>query len=357
MPEKLKREWLKIFFGDTLLEDMTHYKESEREKSLREEREKRQNRDESIQKPFHFADRLNKHIKLKKSAICVGLDPRLEKIPQYIKDEQGKKYNNSLTAAAQSILEFNKGIIDAIHDLVPVIKPQIAFYEQYGHEGIRAFEETLSYARDKDLLTIADIKRGDIGSTAEAYAKAFLGKVNLFGKEVFSFDADAVTIAPYMGFDGIKPFIEQARKYGKGVFILVKTSNPSSSDLQDLEMEDSSTVYEIMAQYLESWGADDIGESGYSLAGAVVGATFPAQAKKLRSMMPHTIFLVPGYGAQGATAKDVKVCFNKDGSGAIINSSRAIMHAWEESDTHTEKEYAEAAREAVIAMNKELKFS
>lgn len=319
---------------------------------------------EKTQKPFHFADRLNAAIKKKKSAVCVGLDPRLEQIPEFIQKKAQAGHKNSFTAAAEAILEFNKGIIDAVADLVPVVKPQIAFYEQYGHEGMRAFEETLAYAREKGVLTIADVKRGDIGSTAEAYARAFLGKVNLFGKEATSFDADAVTIAPYLGWDGIKPFVTQALKYGKGLFVLVKTSNASSGDLQDLEVrdpqaiasrpKDSRAVYEIMGHYVDSWGADEMGESGYSLVGAVVGATYPEQAKKLRSVMPQTIFLVPGYGAQGGTAKDVKPCFNEDGTGAVVNSSRGIIFAWENSDQFTEKDYADAARDAVIKMQKEL---
>lgn len=328
--------------------------ETANQKAVRQERETRGRRDEKLQKPFHFADRLNAAIKHKKSVICVGLDPRLEQIPEFIKNRARKEHKNALTAAAEAVLEFNKGIIDAVADLVPVVKPQIAFYEQYGHEGMRAFEETLWYARDKGVLTIADIKRGDIGSTAEAYARAFLGKVNLFGDEVFSFDADAVTVAPYLGWDGIKPFVEQARKHGKGLFILVKTSNASSGDLQDLEMKDSSSVYEIMGGYLDSWGADEMGESDYSFVGAVVGATYPEQAKKLRALMPKNIFLVPGYGAQGGTAQDVKPCFNEDGTGAVVNSSRGIIFAWEDTDTFTEKDYGEAARDAVIKMQKEL---
>ena len=328
--------------------------ESKKEQAIREEREKRQLRDVALEKPFNFADRLNAKIKAKKSVVCVGLDPRLEQIPAFIRNKHFAEQKNDLTAAAESILEFNKGIIDAVKDLVPVIKPQIAFYEQYGHEGMRAFEETLWYARDKGLMTIADIKRGDIGSTAEAYAKAFLGKVNLNGREAFSFDADAVTVAPYMGFDGIKPFMTEARKYGKGVFVLVKTSNVSSADLQDLQMKDENSIYEIMAHYTDSWGADDVGDSGYSFLGAVVGATFPKQAAKLRQIMPQAIFLVPGYGAQGGTAKDVKVCFNEDGMGAVVNSSRGIIFAWENSDEFTEKDYAEAARAATQKMNREL---
>jgi len=329
-------------------------KETDEQKAVREERERRQRRDEEKQSPFHFADRLDVAIKAKGSPICVGLDPRLEKIPMFIKERQMALHKDALKAAAQSILEFNKGIIDAVADLVPVIKPQIAFYEQYGHEGVRVFEETLWYARDKGVMTIADIKRGDIGSTAEAYAKAFLGKVNLFGEEVFSFDADAVTVSPYLGYDGIKPFINEARKHGKGVFVLVKTSNVSSADLQDLRMKDESTIYEIMAKYLESWGVDEVGKDGYSFVGAVVGATFPDQAKKLRLIMPNNIFLVPGYGFQGGKAKDVAACFNSDGLGAVVNSSRGIIFAWENSDNFTEKDYAEAAREAVLVMKKDL---
>lgn len=321
---------------------------------MREEREKRQTRDEDEQAPFHFADRLNAAVKAKGSAICVGLDPRLEQVPMFIKEKHVALHKGAMTVAAESILEFNKGIIEAVADLVPVVKPQVAFYEQYGYEGMRAYEETLWYARDKGLLTIADVKRNDIGSTAEGYAKAFLGKVNLFGKEVFSFDADAVTVSPYLGYDGIKPFITVARKHGKGVFILVKTSNPSSADLQDLQMKDGNTIYEIMAQFVESWGADDLGKDGYSFVGAVVGATFPDQAKKLRKMMPKNIFLVPGYGAQGGTAADVAACFNKDGLGAVVNSSRGITFAWENSDKFTEKDYAEAARQAVLSMKKDL---
>ncbi len=344
--------------------------ETSPQKAQRPEHKPPQQRDEKSQKPFHFADRLNGAIKKKKSVVCAGLDPRLEQLPEFIKKKARSEHNNPMTAAAEALLEFNKGIIDAVADLVPVVKPQVAFYEQYGHEGMRAFEETLRYAREKGVLTIADIKRGDIGSTAEAYARAFLGKVNLFGDEVFSFDADAVTIAPYLGWDGVKPFVIQAHKYGKGVFVLVKTSNASSGDLQDLEMRDpagrgapqanalhprdSKAVYEIMGHFVDSWGADELGESGYSLLGAVVGATYPEQARKLRKIMPQNIFLVPGYGAQGGTAVDVVPCFNDDGTGAVVNSSRGIMFAWENSDLFTEKDYAEAARDAVVRMKKDL---
>ncbi len=304
---------------------------------------------------FHFADRLNEQIKKKDSAVCVGLDPRLEQIPNFIKEKHFAKEKDAFTAAAESFIEFNKGIIDAVFDLVPIVKPQIAFYEQYGAEGIRAFKETCDYAKKKGLLVLADIKRGDIGSTAEAYAKAFLGKVDLNGKESESFNVDAVTVAPYLGWDGIKPFVVEAAKYGKGVFVLDKTSNPSSADLQDLQMNDGRTVYEIIAHFIDSWGADDVGESGYSLVGAVIGATFPQQIVKLRALMPQTIFLVPGYGAQGGTADDVRAAFSEDFLGAIVNSSRGIIFAWESSDTFTEKDYGEAAREATLTMLRDLR--
>lgn len=300
--------------------------------------------------PQHFADRLNEQIDQKNSMVCVGLDPMIERIPDFIKEKQFKEHKDPFKAVAESFLEFSKGIIDAVHDLVPVVKPQSAYFEQYGAEGFRAMKELLDYAKEKGLLTIADIKRGDIGSTSEAYAKAFLGKVKVDGHEVPSFDVDAVTISPYLGWDGVKPFVEVARKHGKGVFVLVKTSNPSSADLQDLEMQDGNSVYEIMAQLLDSWGADEIGESGYSDIGAVVGATYPEQMADVRKLLPNAIFLVPGYGAQGGTAHDVKAAFNEDGRGAIVNSSRAINYAWEKSDTYTEKDYADAARAAVQAM-------
>lgn len=311
-------------------------------------------------KTFHFADRLIETIKKKKSPICVGLDPRLSEIPEFIKEEKIAKKGRSFEAAAESFLEFNKGIIDAVHDLVPAVKPQIAFYEQYGFSGVLAFEETCRYAQEKGLLVIADAKRNDIGSTVEAYAKAFLGKVDIFGKEVESFDADAMTVTAYMGFDGIKPFVEVCRKYGKGLFIVVKSSNTSSGDLQDRETLDGFAgqkplrLYEVLAHLVESWGSDEIGKSGYTSIGAVVGATYPKEAAVLRKFMPRSFFLVPGYGAQGGTAKDVQACFNPDGLGAIINSSRDIIFAWKKYGQGSERDFKEAAREAVLRMRKEL---
>lgn len=306
----------------------------------------------------NFADRLIEAIKKKGNPICVGLDPRLDKIPDSIKRKAlNQKDKSPTTMAVDAILEFNKGIIDAVADIVPVVKPQIAFYEIYGHNGIWCYEQTLKYAQDKGLLTIADAKRNDIGSTAEAYAQAYLGEVAMFENEneVIQpiFDADSLTVNPYLGWDGIKPFIDECNKYGKGIFVLVKTSNKSSGDLQDLEMKNGKSVYEIMGGLVDSWGADDVGESGYSSVGAVVGATYPEQARKLRKIMPQTIFLVPGYGAQGGSAADVKPCFNKDGLGAIVNNSRGITFAYEKQGLSAEM-YAEAARTAVMEMKKDL---
>lgn len=303
----------------------------------------------------HFTDRLIQAIKQKGAPICVGLDPRLEQIPDYIKNEKINKTGRSFESAAEAILDFNKGIIDSVHDLVPAVKLQFAFYIQYGFSGVWAFEETCKYAQEKGLLVIADAKSNDIGPTAEAYAQAFLGETDLFGEKVSNMDCDALTVNPYLGYDGIKPFIEVCKKRGKGIFVLVKTSNKSSGDLQDRMTEDKCRNYELMAQYLESWGADEIGQNGYSSIGAVVGATYPAEAKHLRKLMPHTYFLVPGYGAQGGKASDVKECFNKDGLGAIINSSRDIIFAWQKYGD--ERLFGAASREAVLKMKKDLTLS
>jgi len=299
----------------------------------------------------NFADRLIEKIGEKKSVVCVGLDPRLNQIPKFIKEKALKKCKNKWQAAGEAILEFNKGIIDSVHDLVPCVKPQIAFYEMYGEEGIHAYNQTIKYAKKKDLLVIADAKRNDIGSTAEAYAKAFLGEVDLFDEKKPMFDADALTVTPYLGWDGIKPFVEVCKNHGKGIFILVKTSNPSSGDIQDVCIREGNEIFDIMGQYVESWGANETGESGYSFVGAVVGATYPKQAKRLRILMPNSIFLVPGYGAQGGSAEDVKPCFNGDGLGAIVNSSRGIIFAYEKSGKYGEKDFDKAAKDAVIKMN------
>ena len=301
-------------------------------------------------KKGHFGDRLIGAIKEKGNPVCVGLDPRLEQIPEFIKKKQVEKFGETFEAAANAFLEFNVGIIDAVSDIVPVVKPQIAFYEQYGFAGIWAYEETCKYAQEKGLIVVADAKRNDIGSTAEGYAGAFLGEVELFGEKMASLDADALTVTPYLGYDGIKPFVKGCDEYGKGIFVLVKTSNPSSGDLQDQMVKDGQmTNYALMSHLVESWGSDLVGELGYSSVGAVVGATHPKQAAEIREMLPQAIFLVPGYGAQGGGAQDVRACFNKDGLGAIVNSSRGIIFAGEDQG------YAEAARAATLEMIADLK--
>ena len=311
---------------------------------------------------MHFGDRLTAAIKKKNSVVCVGLDPRLDHIPAFIIDKAVAEHDRTFKAAAAAFLEFNKGIIDAVADLVPVVKPQIAFYEQYGAEGIRAFEETCKYAQEKGLLVIADAKRNDIGSTADAYAKAFIGKVDLFGEEMPGLDADALTVNAYLGLDGIKPFLQACEESGAGIFVLVKTSNPSSGDIQDrVTADEQMSIAELMANFVDSWGFDLVGESGYSSVGAVVGATYPKELQKLRKLMPSTPLLVPGYGAQGGGAADVAAAFDKDGTGAVVNSSRGIIFAYEKTNSEAVgpslkkgENYAEAARDAVIAMNEDL---
>lgn len=288
---------------------------------------------------MNFADRLIKKIKAT-APICVGLDPRFEQIPEHIREEA--------PTPGAAFFEFNKGIIDEIYDLVPAVKPQFAFYEMFGLDGLAALVRTIEYAKEKGLIVIADAKRNDIGSTAEAYAHAYLDKLG-------DFSSDALTVTPYLGYDGIKPFLENCKKHDKGIFVLVKTSNKTSGDLQDRKVDkENIPIYELMGHFVESWGSDLIGEEGYSSVGAVVGATFPQEAAKLREVMPQNIFLVPGYGAQGASAKEVKPCFNEDGTGAIVNNSRGIIYAYEKMPDLGFERYAEAARVAVLEMKKDL---
>ncbi|MCX7746819.1 MAG: orotidine-5'-phosphate decarboxylase [Clostridia bacterium] len=305
-----------------------------------------------------FIDALIKNIKEKNNPSVVGLDPKIEYVPSFIKEKAFLEYGQNLTGAAQAILTFNKKIIDAVHEVVPAVKPQIAYYEMYGLEGLKAFDETLKYAREKGLLIIADGKRNDIGTTAEAYSKAFLGRTQIVeGISESVFDADALTVNPYLGFDGIKPFTDDCKKYNKGIFVLVKTSNKSSGQLQDLLTQSGHSIYEIMAENVTEWGKTLIGEYGYSSVGAVVGATYPNQAKILRKIMKNAYILVPGYGAQGGTAKDVAHSFNRDGLGAIVNASRSIMcaymsDAWK--NQYTEEQFEEASRAEAIKMRDEI---
>ena len=297
-------------------------------------------------------DLLVEKIKEKSNPSVAGLDPKLEYVPEYIVKRCFNEYGKNLKGASEAILEFNKGLIDALYDVVPAIKPQSAFYEMYGIEGERALHETIKYAKSKGLYIILDVKRNDIGSTAEAYSKAYLGQVDIGGIEVSPFDVDCVTVNPYLGTDGIAPFVDDCIKYDKSIFALVKTSNPSSGELQDLISGDKH-IYEQVAECVNKWNGETIGKSGYGAVGAVVGATYPEQAKVLRQIMKQSYFLVPGYGAQGGGAMGVKPCFNDDGLGAIVNSSRGIMCAYKKGDWK-EEEFAEAARCEALRMKDDI---
>ena len=297
----------------------------------------------------NFADRLFEEIEKFGNPICLGLDPRIEDIPDFIRKENEKKYKNEKETISRSLFDFNKKIIDSTLDLVPVYKIQIAFYEQYGVEGIRAFEETISYLKSKNKIVIEDGKRNDIGSTSQAYATGHLSPDG--------FDVDAITVNPYLGIDGIKPFIDEAIKFGKGIFVLVKTSNPSSGDFQDKILENSQRLYEVVGEKVDEWGKGTAGERGYQIVGAVVGATYPDEARILRKAMRKSIFLVPGYGAQGAKAEDIISNFNEDGRGAIIHNARGIIFAYKNEPYKNKfkaEEFDLAAREAVLIMKNDL---
>ncbi|NMA67097.1 MAG: orotidine-5'-phosphate decarboxylase [Clostridiaceae bacterium] len=306
---------------------------------------------------MNFSDRLAKEILKKKNPSVLGLDPRLEYIPDSIKTKTIKKFSCPLKAASQSIVEFNIRLIDAICDIIPAIKPQLAYYEMYGVEGIKAFNETVRYAKEKNLIVIADGKRNDIGSTCEAYASAYLGNTQVYDSVQSIFDADALTVNGYLGSDGIMPFIKSCENNGKGIFVLVKTSNPSSGELQDLKLDDGRTVYEAMADMVNEWGNTTVGECGYSSVGAVVGATYPEQLKTLRKRMPQSWILVPGYGAQGGKGSDVVHAFDDNGLGAVVNASRSLMCAWRLDswkDKFTAEDFEQAARSEALRMREEI---
>lgn len=300
--------------------------------------------------------KLIEDIKKKDAPIVVGLDPALASIPEQITSRYYKEMGETFEAAAAAVLEFNKAIVDAVCDLVPAVKPQIAMYEQFGTEGIRVFTETVNYCHEKGLTVIGDVKRGDIGSTSGAYASAHIGKTKIGSSFCCAFNEDFCTVNPYLGSDGIKPFIDVCNEYDRGIFILVKTSNPSSGEFQDRVMHDEdSTLYETVGLKVSEWAALSM-DGAYSNVGAVVGATYPKMGEILRRIMPKSYILVPGYGAQGASGKDLKPFFNKDGLGAIINSSRGIIFAYknEKYAKFTPDGFADAARAAVIDMKKDI---
>lgn len=304
---------------------------------------------------LNFADRLTRKIKETGNPTVMGLDPMLDYVPASIRRQASLAAADPAEAAGLALYAFNQQLIDAVADLVPAVKPQFAYYEQYGGPGLLALQKTIAYARAKGLLVIADAKRNDIGSTAEAYSRAILGQTSLGESSSQSFiAADCITLNGYLGIDGIKPFIDQCQKGGQGVYILVRTSNPSAGDLQDLVLADGRTVYEAMAEKVSVWGQDLVGQSGYSSVGAVVGATWPRQAEKLRQLMPHSLILVPGYGAQGATAEDAVASFGPDGQGALVNASRSLMLAYKKHGLPVD-EFAAATRREAIAMRDDLR--
>ncbi len=304
-------------------------------------------------------DRLVDAIRRTKAPICVGLDPQMSFIPEEVTKKAFAEYGETLEGAAEAIWQFNKTIIDATADLIPSVKPQVAMYEQFGIPGLEAFAKTVAYCREKGLIVIGDVKRGDIGSTSAAYAVAHLGKVKVGGQMIAPFDEDICTVNPYLGSDGVMPFVKECAAWNKGIFVLVKTSNPSSGEFQDRVVEDEKCpIYELVGRKVAEWGSDPalIGKSGYSSVGAVVGATYPEMGERLRKIMPKSYILVPGYGAQGGTGKDLAAFFNEDGLGAIVNSSRGIIAAYKK-EPYAQKfgsDFGAAARQAVIDMQADI---
>lgn len=307
---------------------------------------------------------LTEKIKKLEAPIVVGLDPTMKFVPEHIKKQAFAEHGETMKGAAEAVWLFNKGIVDAVCDLVPAVKPQIAMYEQFGVEGLTAFQKTVAYCKEKGLVVIGDIKRGDIGSTSEAYAVGHLGQVQVGDTMCRGFAEDFATVNPYLGSDGVKPFIEVCRKEKKGLFVLVKTSNPSSGEFQDrlvlpkdsTDAAEAKPLYEVVGEKVAEWAADCMGEE-YSYIGAVVGATYPEMGKVLRRIMPKSYILVPGYGAQGGKGKDLKHFFNEDGLGAIVNSSRGIIAAYQQESyaKYGEANYADAARAAVLDMKEDIR--
>ena len=300
-------------------------------------------------------DKLVEKIKKTEAPIVVGLDPTMKLIPPQLLEAAYKEQGETPEAVAEAIFAYNKGLVDAVYDLIPAVKPQIAMYETFGIPGLIAFDKTVKYCKEKDLVVIGDIKRGDIGSTSEAYAQGHLGKVVLGGKEYRGFEEDFATVNPYLGTDGVKPFVKVCAEENKGIFVLVKTSNPSSGEFQD-RLIDGRPLYELVGEKVVEWGAEVVGKCGYSAVGAVVGATYPEQGKVLRKLMPKSFILVPGYGAQGGKGADLVHFFNEDGLGAIINSSRGIIGAYQQEKyaSYGKEGFADAARAAVLDMKADI---
>ncbi len=295
-------------------------------------------------------NKLTAKIQKTNAPIVVGLDPMLNYIPNHVQEKAFKEYGETLEGAAEAIWQFNKEIVDKTYDLIPAVKPQIAMYEQFGIPGLMAYKKTVDYCKSKDLVVIGDIKRGDIGSTSAAYAVGHLGKVQVGENKIAAFDEDFATVNPYLGSDGVKPFIDVCKEEKKGIFVLVKTSNPSSGEFQD-RLIDGRPLYELVGEKVAQWGEECMGDS-YSYVGAVVGATYPEMGKVLRKIMPKAYILVPGYGAQGGQGKDLVHFFNEDGLGAIVNSSRGIIAAYKQEKyaRFGEENFGDASRAAVEDM-------
>lgn len=297
-----------------------------------------------------MVSKLIEKIQKTKAPICVGLDPMLSYIPEHVTKKAFAEFGETLEGAAEAIWQFNKEIVDATCDLIPSVKPQIAMYEQFGLPGLAAYDKTVKYCQEKGLIVIGDVKRGDIGSTSAAYATGHLGTVQVGSQTLSGFNTEYITVNPYLGTDGVKPFVDVCNQCDRGIFVLVKTSNPSSGEFQD-RLIDGRPLYELVAEKVVEWG-DASMDGAYSNVGAVVGATYPKMSKVLRKLMPRTYFLVPGYGAQGGTAEDLKYCFNEDGLGAVVNSSRGIIAAYKK-DAYAKfgpEHFGEASRQAVIDM-------
>ena len=295
-------------------------------------------------------NKLVANIKKTNAPIVVGLDPMLNYIPEHVQKKAFAEFGENLEGAAEAIWQFNKEIVDKTYDLIPAVKPQVAMYEQFGIPGLEAFKKTVDYCKEKGLVVIGDIKRGDIGSTSAAYAVGHLGHVQVGSKSYAPFDEDFVTVNPYLGSDGVNPFIDICKEENKGLFILVKTSNPSSGEFQD-QLVDGRPLYELVGEKVAAWGEAHMGDE-YSYIGAVVGATYPEMGKVLRKVMPKSYILVPGYGAQGGQGKDLVHFFNEDGLGAIVNSSRGIIAAYKQ-EAYAKfgaENFGDASRAAVEAM-------
>ena len=305
-----------------------------------------------------FIDKLVENIRQKGNPSILGLDPRLEYVPTFIKEKVFREIGNGLAGAAEAIKIFSRRLIDSVYDISPAIKLQLACYEMFGHEGLKTFEDTVSYAKSKGMLVVADGKKNDIGSTAENYSAAFLGRIEFQdGRKIPVYDVDALTVNPYLGSDGIKPFIEDCRKYKKGIFVLIKTSNPSSGEIQDCRLNDGRSLFEVVAGYVREWGNTLMGKYGYSSVGAVVGATYPTEAEIIRKIIEKSYILVPGYGAQGGSARDVVRAFNKDGLGAIVSASRSLMCAYKSekwANMYGEEAFDDACRAEAIRMRNDI---